>query len=470
MSGLNENSGSSSLEWRLAKFCAGLKFDDVPADVVVRSELLLADVVSCMLLSAGDEQFRLLAKKLSVDSSGGASTITVGAAYPEIATQINAIAAHWYEWDDVYDEGALHITAVVIPVLMAAVTRARQHGSLVRDFMASFVAAIEISCRIGKVLLPGLKTGWMPTGIACAIGAAAGAVKLQGGTLQEISDAMGLAAVACGAGRQPLADMVNGKSVLCSQVALNAYGASRLALAGVHGGMRYLVGPFGVSALFLDRDIDLLPIIENLGRTFELSAVKLKRYPCCRATHKAIDTVLGLRAELARQGLRCDDIESIRGVTVTVPPQAYELCGSPYSDSLDARVGRQFSIAYLVAAALVQGEITPELYANSGAQQERRISELAQRTEVFRSVNAHQTSSQSRGVELCLFYADGAVLEWDSNCLAVDPIDDYDLVKKKLSFVDRGILERVQSRGLFLRSEVLKIDVDMFLRQFGSIV
>jgi 2-methylcitrate dehydratase PrpD len=470
MSSYKSISDSNSLEWKLAEFCSRLQYDDLPKGVIARSELLLADVVSCMLLAAGDKQFRQLAKKLSVDSPGQAGAIGVGYTSAEIAAQVNAIAAHWFEWDDVYDEGALHITAVVVPAMLAAAATAiKRDDSVARDFIVSLVAAIEVSCRIGKVVLPGLKTGWMPTGIACAIGAAAGAAKLQGAALDVVSSAMGLAATACGTGRQPLADMVNGKSVLCSQVALNAYSASRLALAGVRGSIRHLSGPFAVGPLFLDREVDLDTAADNLGSVFTLHNIKLKRYPSCRATHQAIDAVMGLKAELARQDARFGEIDDIRSVTVSVPGQAYELCGAPYSDGPDKRVGRQFSIAYLVAAALIRGDVTPDLYIDRGSEHERRVAALAQKTQIVRSMQEHQNTSFPQATELRVLYKSGAVHQWKPTDASVASIDDHELIKKKLAFVDCNILARARGFGLIEAGGSVEIDIDTLVKQLGAI-
>jgi len=339
-------------ETHLARHAAGLGWAAVPEATRARVRALTLDMAACWLAGLRSPACRALADR-AVARGGAAEASIVGltARVPAPAAAfVNAALAHWYEMDDVHDPGALHLSAVILPVLFAAAEGAGQtRAEDWPEVAAAMVAGFDVAGRIGEAIIPWTSSAWMPTGLACTIGAAAAAARILGLGEAGILSAMGLAAAGGGLLRQPLIDKVDGKNALCAQAATRAMEAVELAAAGITGAPRFLTGDFGLNRVFAAGRADLLPGLADLGSRFAIDELSLKPYPCCRSAHPAIDLALDLKAEA---GIEADAVDTIE---VRVPTPMFEMCGAPFAPGSNPRVSAQFSIPYTVAVALTGG-------------------------------------------------------------------------------------------------------------------
>jgi 2-methylcitrate dehydratase PrpD len=346
--------GEASPERRLAAHVAALRWADVPAGTRARLGEITVDLVACLLAGLRSPACRAIACRRA--RQGGlpqASMVGMAGAVPAAAAAfVNAALAHWYEADDVHDAAALHASAVILPALLAvAEATGRSDAAAWPEVAVALIGAFDVAGRVGEAVVPWTGSSWMPTGIACTVGAAAGTARLLGLGEAGIASAMGLAAAGGGLLRQPLIDKVDGKNVLCAQAASRALEAAELAADGVTGAQLFLTGEFGLDRVFAERRADFSPGLGDLGRRFTLDELSLKPYPSCRASHPAIGLALDLAAE---QGLVADDVASVE---VVVPRPMFEMCGAPFAPGDDPRVSAQFSIAYTVALALLRGRL-----------------------------------------------------------------------------------------------------------------
>ena len=128
--------------------------------------------------------------------------------------------------------------------------------------------------------------------------------------------------------------------VVAAQLAARGFSADAEALEGPGGFLRAMSG---------GAEPDLAPF-DALGEPFEIVSpgVGVKLYPCCYATHRAIDAVLELRAEhgIAPANVAEVRVEVNRGglLPLRVEPPATGLEG-------------KFSLEYCLAAALLDGGV-----------------------------------------------------------------------------------------------------------------
>lgn len=359
-------------ESRLAAHVAGLAWRDVPASARDRFVALLADYVACVLTGLRSVECRRIAAAATAEGGRGAGVAGGGTASPRAAAMANAALAHWFEMDDVHDPGAVHVGAVIFPVMIAAAElRGMTDAEHWPEFAAAAIAAIDVCGRLGEALQRWTATAWMPTGFACPIGAAAGAARLAGLGIDGIHAAAGLAAAGGALLRQPLADRTSGKNVLCAQAAGRALDAAALTAAGIAGAPNFLTGRFGlVEALTGGRAG--LDGLADLGRRFTVDEVSLKPFACCRAAHAPIDLALRL---VRAHDLRPDAIAEVR---VEVPESSHAMCGAPFEPGADPRVAAQFSIAYTVALALAHGDVALRDFAGEVGRDARLLA-LARR-------------------------------------------------------------------------------------------
>lgn len=433
-------SESAPSEARLARHVACLDLRDVPAATRERLLGLLHDIVACMIAGLrSPECARLAARAVrrggvpEASIVGSASRVPAGS-----AAFVNAAHAHWYEWDDVHDPGALHTGAVIFPVLLAlAEATAKDNRSAAGPaFMSACVGAFDVAGRLGEMLTPWSATAWMPTGAACTVGAAAGAARLLGLDEAGIHSAMGFAATAGGLSRQPLIDKVDGKNVLCAQSASRAIEAALLAADALTGARHFLAGNYGLNQLYAGGRADPSPALDDLGRRYALDEVSLKPYPCCRSAHPAI----GLALDLQAQDSSAPD--AIASVEVSAPRPMYEMCGAPFQPGDNPRVSAQFSIAYTVAVALARGRVGLDDFDATRVAADPAILDLARLIRTDPVVLAPGTTSLGQPVTLRVKRNDGSTVERTSSLVRGSPALPMSSAERSAKLVDaaRGVL------------------------------
>ena len=86
---------------QLAEFVASTRLADIPADVIARGRLVLADCVGCMVAGAVVPEMRRLAA-LHVDRANPVATVlgTGQRLTPDAASFINGTAGTWHDLDE----------------------------------------------------------------------------------------------------------------------------------------------------------------------------------------------------------------------------------------------------------------------------------------------------------------------------------------------------------------------------------
>ncbi|MDZ7747629.1 MAG: MmgE/PrpD family protein [Halofilum sp. (in: g-proteobacteria)] len=159
-----------------AAWVAGLRLDDIPAEVAERARELLLDTLG-VAIGAGRTDAAAIAYGLAAAQFGagdtrarlafdGRAVSPAGAAWA-LATRIDNLDGH-----DGYQPGKGHAGVAVVPALLAtAEADARASGA---DALAALVAGYEIACR-AAVALHGSAGDYHSSGAWNALGAAAAA-------------------------------------------------------------------------------------------------------------------------------------------------------------------------------------------------------------------------------------------------------------------------------------------------------
>lgn len=341
-----------SIEQDLARHVAGLRPDEAARSAARR---LLLDTLAAVVSGAANPGCEAAVHTL-LGAEVGAAPVPgrPEGASPARAALATGILAHWCEWDDVHDAAGIHGAAVIFPALIGLLGHPMASTANGDDLLDAAVAAYDVAALIGREMNAGSFHGWMTTGAAGAIGAAAGGARLLGLDAAGILSAMGIAAAGGGLSRQALVDRTTGKSILCGLAAQNAVQAVELAAAGINGAPNFLAGPFGLAMLHAGTALDFDAAFAAIAPAAAIAEAGTKPWPCCRSTHPSIDAIMAFRAE------RPDAAETVRAMNFTVPALPFALCGRPFEPGDDPRVAAQFSIAFTTVLALRNGRILPE--------------------------------------------------------------------------------------------------------------
>jgi 2-methylcitrate dehydratase PrpD len=337
----------------LAKYAAGLSYNDIPPSIRTHAIDLLVDQIGVQL---GCSELPWAQQvRTTYRQPGGAAEATVvryGDRLPIGATVfINSVFGHSFEYDDANPLCHGHPGAVLIPPLMAIAERDHISG---RDFLTALVAGYEVSGRIGWAVSPDmLELGGPHYVTTCGpFGVAAGVGRLVRADPELVKNAMGIAGTFSGGLRQYDYGGGSAKRLFTAVAASSGVQAFYLAQAGITGPDEILEGPHGLLRQYSNEyRPDRLTV--DLGRTWMMEYVLFKPYSCCAVIHPAIDALLTI---LSDTGLDAERIESIE---VGYSRVSYDHAAITTPKDL---LGLQFSTSYSLAITVLKRRNTPREY------------------------------------------------------------------------------------------------------------
>src|ERR1700730_3657624 len=159
--GAAEAGGDNPYTRGMAEFVAGLRIDQIPAEVIERIKLLILDSLGCALYGVDLEWSRILMRTLTqLDKTPacGVWGTALKLSAPHAAL-VNGTLVQGFELDDIHRLGAIHVGSVVLPPLLA-ITEIKA-GIAGRDFLTAAVAGYETGPRVGICMgAEHLAQGW----------------------------------------------------------------------------------------------------------------------------------------------------------------------------------------------------------------------------------------------------------------------------------------------------------------------
>src|SRR6266704_3068687 len=344
---------------QLAEYAAGLRYEDLPAEVVACAKDCIIDTVAACICGSGLPWSRIVIEYAERTGPGGTSHILGdgSAVQAPAAALANGALAHAFELDALTRPGAgAHPGATVLPPALAV---AQQPGVAAtgRDLIAAFVAGNEVMIRIGWATgHTNEARGFHAPGTTGPFGAAVACGHLLGLDAARMANALGLAGSLAGG----LLEFAKGDGGMVKRLHLGRASeagvlAASLAAAGFTGPRTVLEGEFGFLRVFCT-EFDESELIRNLGREYVTLSTVLKRYPVHATAHAAVRAVRDLQA---LHGFSAGDVEAI---TVTGNRRMVER--HAITEPADLMLA-QYSIPFCVALALHREARDPESYDES---------------------------------------------------------------------------------------------------------
>ncbi len=340
----------------LAVYCANLTYDVIPGAVVDKAKLCLLDYLANIYGSLELEAVRSVVDY--VRSLGGPEAVTaLGCGFKtglQNAAFINGTTAEAIEAQDGLRFGGNHPVSAVIP---AAIAAAETKGAGGKKVIEAVVAGYEVANRVAAAMHPyHTLSGFLPTGTCGTFGAAAAVAKISDYNLNQTLNALGNAGYLLPIS---MAEHLMGgytiKIVQGGQAASAGIMAAGLAGSGLTGCPVVFEGSHlngGFTQITTNSDPNMEKITEGLGDHFTISDIYFKPYTACRHTHGAVQAALEL---VQSEKINPATIEAINVYTYGVALMAV---GKSVPDG-GSFVSAQFSIPYLVAAAIIDGELGP---------------------------------------------------------------------------------------------------------------
>lgn len=337
---------------KLAKYICGTTYDSLPEEVRQKAVLCINDYIGCIYAGTRLPMHKKLVKMARESFSSG-NTPIVGSNLktdPVTAAFVNGATASNPALDDMYAPGIYHpgVTAVTAALSIAGIKKISG-----KEFITAVVLAYEIACRIAQAAGSSHYKLWHISSTVGCYNAATAASKLLGCTEEETVYALGLAGTQAGGSQECSGN--DAQFLHLGFASRSGVLAALLAKNGLTGARQILEGSSGFFAATTDLKGNINGVFTDLGERYMVLENTFKAYPCCGHIFSCIDGGLILKK---RHGISPEDILSI-------DVGAYQTALNN-SGNLDPKniQEAQFSIAYVVAVALVEGEFSLRHYDN----------------------------------------------------------------------------------------------------------
>lgn len=292
----------------LARFAAGLRYDDIPADVVAHAKLCVLDGLGVALFGAGLPWTAMVRDMALAEGATPAASFwgTPHKGSVAQAALVNGTAGHAFEMDDIHKESIVHPNSLACPVALAFAEQANKVSG--RELLTAIIAGYEVGTRVGNAATMALfLRGFHPQGTSGVFVAAATAGRVLNLTAGQMQHALGIAG-SMGAGLMAAQEGAMVKRLHAGRAAQSGVQAALLAQRGFTGISDVLEAGYGGFLSSLSGQPDASRLTAGLGTVWETAQVGFKLYPSVTSIHTALDA---LDAIMAENDLRAADIAAI---------------------------------------------------------------------------------------------------------------------------------------------------------------
>jgi 2-methylcitrate dehydratase len=333
----------------IARWVVGLRYEELPPDVIARAKRVLLDTLGCALGAIGAEPVRAAQRVVALQGGNPQATI-LGLGHKASCDQaafLNAMALRYFDYNDYLALGRPnHASINVAPALAVA----EMQGSSGKTLLLGLVAGYELEVRLRDAIAGKRREGWDDTSIEAQYASAATAGKLL--QLDEVRLANALAIA--GSNANTLAEVRRGAELTPAKgsaepmAARNGVFAALLARAGLTYPLTIFEGDYGFARM-VTGSFDEAILRKRTG-DFQILKSCIKLWPCVGTAQAPIAAALEIHRRQPR-------LEEISAITVALSDFAYRQQAA-YPEEISTREHADHSIPYTVARALLDGDVS----------------------------------------------------------------------------------------------------------------
>lgn len=338
---------------RLAAYVTRASWEAISPEARGKLKQHLLDSLGCALGAIQSAPIKTIREQTNFGQSGPCSLIGGNGASPERAAFYNGALIRSLDFSDTFlATGEMCHPSDNVAGILAAAELAGASG---REFLVALTVAYHVQCRLTASGVPIMRKGFSDT-IQLSISLAAGMSRVLKLSEEQTANAIAL----CAAGGLGLGSVRSGdstphwKNLAPAATAFQCIHNVLLAKSGITGPLNVLSDSAGLE--------------EVLGRNFAIDweregydailACSLKRYDGEFHAQACIEALLQLRQEHQFKA------ENVRGIQVDVSIAGYSDLSERALDSRNVRTREdaEASIPYLLAVALLDGEVSAEQF------------------------------------------------------------------------------------------------------------
>jgi 2-methylcitrate dehydratase len=338
---------------QLAAFVVRVTYEDLSEESRHQLKIRIIDALGCAIGALEGPPLKMLRAQL--EDFGGRPLVTLidgGKTAPDRAALYNSALVRYLDYNDSYiaKEETCHPSDNLGAVL-AASEYAHKNG---REFLTALALAYQIQCRLSDVA-PARAKGFDHT-TQGAYAVAAGVAKALGLNQDKVANAVAMSGTAYNALRVTRTGILsNWKGLAYPNTAFGATHAAFLAMRGITGPLEVFEGNKGLmDAITGPFELDWTQ--ENLEA---VRRTNVKKYNAEFHSQSVLEGILELRAA---QHVHPEEIERIG---IDIFDVAYNIIGGGEEgdkQQVHTKEEADHSLPYMVAVALVDGDVSPAQY------------------------------------------------------------------------------------------------------------
>lgn len=342
----------------LADYAVDIKFDNLPKEVIERAKMLTLHTLG-VSLAAKPIQLSDAAIKVAKAANGGAgggASVWLGGERLSMASAAfaNGTLADMLDWEDCAWAG--HPNAGAIPAAMAVAEELKKTG---KEYLEAVVAGLEVYQRVSMAVQPAddfdHNQGWALANWQI-FAASTAAAKLMELSKEEMNKTFGMSVLyAKMPSNLQQGTMSNAYHYEYGVTSQNGVLAAMCAKEGVANLMDCFDIPYAYCEQ-LTKAVDRSWLNKGIEDTYYLMDILVKHWPANMWVQTPLEIVKLLIEE---NKINPDDIEEI----VVNPPTQYRM--HFYEEGFESLMEAQFSIPYVIAAAMIDPQPGPNWYTEN---------------------------------------------------------------------------------------------------------
>jgi len=356
----------NSISRQMAEFAHNLQFEDLPHDIIHEAKRFLIDSLGCAFAAVNNEDMKAMLR--FTEKLGGVPEATViGSGLKTNAPNaalMNCLLVRALDYNDIYWEQDPSHPSDIIGAGMAAAEAMGKNG---RDLIVAIVIAYELEMRWCHAANPGIReVGWHHASLTQFVS------PLVAGRMYDLDVEQLVAAVGIsGSSHFTLGGVVAGhltnmKNTADPMAAQAGVYAALMAKEGYSGPMEVLEGKEGLFEVLSNVTWRPEELTNGLGENFLITKCGYKAFPTEALTHQPISATLEARQSL---GITYEDVEEVIVETTT---RGADILSDPSKYNPETRETADHSLPYVIATAVVEGNVLPEAFTMESIKDPRK--------------------------------------------------------------------------------------------------
>ncbi len=359
---------------RVSRWAADLEFQHLSAEAVYQAKRFFLDSMGCALGGYQQHDVKIALEVLDEIAAAGRATVigTGRRVDPVSASFANALMIRCMDYNDIYWKQDPSHPSDIFPAAIACGERARSDG---KELIVGLVLGHEFEMRLCEAAFPGIRErGWHHATLTAFVSpiVAGRALHLP---WEQIQHAIGISASRhCTLGAVTAGKLTMMKNTVDPMATQSGVVAALLAEKGYSGPEHVIDGKEGLTHVF-GPEWKLNLLTDGLGESWRITQCGMKAFPTEALTHTPISAVLDL--------VKNNDLypEQVEKVQIRSLARAADILSDPSKYDPHTKETADHSLPYVIAAALVERQVTPAQFTMKKIM-DPRIREQLQKIEV----------------------------------------------------------------------------------------